>query len=152
MKKYLRNRRVVLFALLLLTLAFAVAIPHVLNASSAAVPVAATPAPAPVPAQQQPSEQIPVIVLYSTTNGFEPGEITVRPGAYFLMIRNRSGLDDLSFSVIDVKEKDKDKAEKFKTRAALGSNTIVKLALGVGEFTVNEASNPNWICKINVEP
>lgn len=89
-----------------------------------------------------------LLVIYATTSGFEPKELTTRPGNNDLLILNRSGIDNLEFQVSLKRGNNPD----LKKRAALGSDTIVRLPFGAGEAALTEANHPNWSCIIKVVP
>lgn len=150
-----RQRRLILIAAILMAAVSAIALlpASVVQAlSRLGIPIVST-LPVAIPAKPAAQgEQPTFLVIYATTSGFEPKEIITRPGQHLIMIRNRSGLDNITYKVIDDKETDATKKEKFKAKTTVGANALTRLPLGVGEFLVLDESDPENICRIKVEP
>ncbi|MEW6738169.1 MAG: hypothetical protein AB1489_43245 [Acidobacteriota bacterium] len=98
------------------------------------------------PAQAEGEKQL--IVIYSTPEGFEPSEVTARAGESIVMILNRSGIKDLTYSVTLQQEQ----SPIFSATTELGSSALGSVSLTAGEARVTEATHPEWSCRINVTP
>ncbi|MEW6737150.1 MAG: hypothetical protein AB1489_38050 [Acidobacteriota bacterium] len=89
-----------------------------------------------------------LIVIYSTPEGFEPAEVTAHAGESIVMILNRSGIKDLTYSVT----LQQGQSPIFSATTELGSSALGNLSLTAGEARVTEATHPEWSCRINVTP
>jgi hypothetical protein len=96
---------------------------------------------APVETYDNPQGVLTVLV---TSTGFPEDEITVRAGMHRLMLINRTGLRDLDFVV----------SRPGKDALLRGGGKYVKgdVPLAPGEVIITEASHPEWVCRITVEP
>lgn len=91
------------------------------------------------------------VIIYSTISGFEPKELTVKAGTMQVMIRNRTGLGNLSYSLIQ-KTGSNGQTSLFNGGIALGGNARPTVNLGAGLVVLTEATHPQWECRINVMP
>lgn len=89
-----------------------------------------------------------VILLTIRPTGFEPAEATLPAGKYLLVVQNRSGLKELTLRL--------DAASKGRL---LEVNTPKgkldwrrKLNLAPGNYTLTEANNPEWVCRVTITP
>lgn len=88
----------------------------------------------------------PTIIIYSTPFGFDPQDINVKPGLHNVIIYNRSGLDNLQYSVTDQPTK----KALLNTKAPVGANIVGQVTFTPGEVLLTEAGHPNWQCRIKV--
>lgn len=112
-----------------------------------AVSIAASPLPAAQPLQDE-QKVDGVILLTIRPTGFEPAEATLPAGKYLLVVQNRSGLKELTLRL--------DAASKGRL---LEVNTPKgkldwrrKLNLAPGNYTLTEANNPEWVCRVTITP
>ena len=81
-----------------------------------------------------------------TPGGFEPGEITRPAGRFLLAIDNRSGLEDISLSL--VRAAGSKLREQRVSRSKASWREVVDLTPGT--FALTEANHPGWICRITI--
>ncbi len=91
------------------------------------------------------------VIIYSTISGFEPKELTVKAGTTQVMIRNRTGMDNLSYNLTQ-KVGANGQTSLFSGAVKLGSNARPTVNLGAGLVVLTEATHPKWECRINVMP
>jgi hypothetical protein len=90
----------------------------------------------------------PIVIPTLTRFGFEPRSFTVPDGKYLLLVRNKSGIEDVEFQLqikdgpIEAKEKPI-KGKKFFEKS---------LNLRPGEYILGESSHKDWTCSITVMP
>lgn len=80
--------------------------------------------------------------------GFEPKELTRRPGPFFLNVDNRSEFDEIDVSL------DAESGKKVHT-LNLPKNKgrwRQKLVLTPGTYLLRATNNPEWSCRITVQP
>jgi plastocyanin len=141
------------------TAALASLLPHSL-APHASPQVVVTPPPA--QGDGEPSHSRRVVVVYITRSGFEPAETHASAGDQVLMIRNNSGLRDLSVTArglaiapIGTAKTDAPPAPDTDVNIPVepggrGTNRFVRLT--PGEVTLTEPGHPDWRCVITVDP
>lgn len=79
-------------------------------------------------------------------SGFAPKEIRRPPGKHYLMVRNRTGLDNIDLRL------ERDKGEKLK-QVPLNKhnrNSLDLIELTPGTYNLTEANHPSWILRITV--
>lgn len=87
------------------------------------------------------------VVIYATPLGFQPAELTLRPGQRRFLIRNATGLDDIEFAIAKSRE------QPVRTpRRRNGENAALNHPLTPGEHRITEARHPEWECRITVTP
>lgn len=85
-------------------------------------------------------------VLTIRPTGFEPAAITRPPGEFLLVINNRSGLEEVNWSL------DRETGGKVRELKISGG----KLRSGnfqdlpPGRYVLTEANHPEWICRITI--
>jgi hypothetical protein len=119
--------------------------------SAAAVAPALKPAAPPAkPVVQGSAEDIGVELLTVYTWGFDPREITRPVGRFYILLQNRSMLNNLDVRLNDLS----------------GANSLVKQVemlrgktrqydlydLPPGEYILSESANPSWTCKVTITP
>lgn len=114
-----------------------------LTAPETTTPGAATAPPVSPPAAQSEVEA-EVIVLRPT--GFEPEEISRPAGRVLFAVDNQSGVDEL---VLRLEAEDGNLLHE--TRAARRTNVLRKVVnFRPGVYTLTEANNPEWRCRITI--
>jgi hypothetical protein len=95
--------------------------------------------------QSSVSGEVEMIKL--TAKGFEPAEITRPRGKFLLAVTNRTNLPDLSLRLV------------HENRRSLDTKRLVRdmnwrrvLDLPPGHYSLREASHPDWLCRITIEP
>lgn len=88
-----------------------------------------------------------VVNVYCTPRGFEDEEIDLPAGRYVLVVRNASGIEDLSFSIGA-----SGTSPLAAGTARAGTSFDTTVTLEPGTLTITEASHSHWQCQINVEP
>lgn len=78
--------------------------------------------------------------------GFEPSEITVPAGEYFVVIHNATGLNQFAFRV-ERESGEQLLSVRLPFRRRYWKNTI---HLRPGRFIISEADHPEWSCRITV--
>ncbi len=95
-----------------------------------------------MPIAQMESELITV-----TPHGFEPREITRPPGAFLLLIDNRSGLNTvnprLTLDTLDV-------LDLTIPREQPDWSDVLNLQPGV--YLLTETGHPGWLCRVTITP
>ena len=81
-------------------------------------------------------------------NGFEPKELTRPPGPFFLNINNQSEFDEIDVS-LEAESGHKVHALKLPKNRGKWRQ---KLVLTPGTYVLREANNPEWSCRITVQP
>lgn len=89
----------------------------------------------------------PTVVIHATPAGFNPLEITVRPGPKRLIILNGSGLPNANFTVTR-----DDRIPVLMGRIGRGQRLSSRLVLVPGDLIVSEGTHPRWRCVIHVVP
>lgn len=89
-----------------------------------------------------------VEIITVRPEGFEPKEMTRPPGPFFLIIDNKSGFDEIDIS-LDAETGQKVHAEKLPKNRGKSKQRIV---LTPGTYVLREANNPEWGCRITVQP
>jgi hypothetical protein len=94
----------------------------------------------------KPEKRVETELVTLFSYGFEPTEIKRPAGEFFLAVDNRSGLKQVSISLVDDKAKPVCdfllRKEKFKARD--------RLNLKPGLYVLTEASHPSWKCKLTI--
>lgn len=80
--------------------------------------------------------------------GFEPKEITRPAGPFLLLVDNRSGIPDLALQ-LDHEAGNRLRAVRV---ARHKLDWQEKFDLAPGTYTLTEASNPGWACRITITP
>jgi hypothetical protein len=80
--------------------------------------------------------------------GFDLEEVTVKPGAKRLVIRNCTGIrENLTFVV------DRPGQPALLSGSAETGNVVSDIVpFTPGDMTITEVSHPEWICTVHVEP
>lgn len=92
-------------------------------------------------------EKQPILIVDLTVAGFEPEEMTVRPGSKVLVIRNRSGLDNQTFTVTHPGKS----PDRVLTK--LGEDFYSsKVPFTPGDVVITSVDEPSLTCRIHVEP
>lgn len=145
--RYLRN--VILIALFAALIAFAA---FVVSARAWFTPHSpiktSTSASADANLQQHTHQRSPMEaeIITITPLGFEPAEITRPKGAFFLVVDNRSGLEEITFRLD--REAGQRQHEVRVPREQLDWDGVVDLHPGT--YLLTEASHPDWLCRITI--
>ena len=87
------------------------------------------------------------VLLTITPRGFEPTEITVVPGPFFLVVENRSGVPQMSLRV--------NQAGGFLVKSADVGEEMVDWAdlfdLSPGSYVLSETGHPGKFCNLTVK-
>lgn len=78
--------------------------------------------------------------------GFEPKQIKRKPGPFFLILQNQSGLEEIEVSLVEGSGHPRNRFAV--TRNALMSKQ--RLELPPGTYLVKEAGHPEWQCQITI--
>ncbi len=102
----------------------------------------------PVPPVAQQEDVDKVVLLAVRPTGFDPAEATLPAGKYLLVVQNRSGLHEVTLRM---------EAESghrmLEARIPAGrSDWRKRLKLAPGNYTLTEANNPEWVCRLSVTP
>lgn len=81
-------------------------------------------------------------------DGFEPKEMTRPPGPFYLIVDNKSGFNEIDLS-LDAETGKKVHAEKLPKNRGKWKQRMV---LTPGTYVLREANNPEWSCRITVQP
>jgi len=143
-----RNRLILIMTILLITIALIATAAAVTGARSRRIK-SAPPArqnPAIVQVQSTP-ERIEMESITLTPRGFEPSAITRPPGAFYIDVDNRSGLqDELTFRLDRV-----DGRRLHESRLPEGHLEWRQLVdLPPGRYVVKEADHPDWVCSVTI--
>ena len=89
-----------------------------------------------------------VISVYLTPYGIEvPAEMNLTAGEYLIDVRNRSGFEtDLTFTLTKVGER-----EVATTSLGRGKQLARSITLESGEYSITEASHPEWEIRFDVK-
>jgi hypothetical protein len=79
--------------------------------------------------------------------GFFPSQIKHAQGQNFILVRNLTGLQNVSLTLSD----GNGKAAKQVVLTRTDAHWRELLNLSPGRYTLTEANNPNWTCTINVQ-
>jgi hypothetical protein len=90
---------------------------------------------------------IQVVLVTLRADGFEPAELQLPAGEYLLVVRNRTGLDEVNVSLVrengqhlgqsKVGARQKDWKQRFK--------------LTPGTYLLNETNHPDWTTRVVVD-
>jgi len=87
-------------------------------------------------------------LLMLTTDGFVPDQITRPAGPFYLVVEDRSGLDQATLQLTS--------QNGVNVRSMVSSlekgEALDILDLQPGTYTFTEASNPKWVCEITITP
>lgn len=118
------------------------------------MPAAISPAPryvapesVPIQSQTQ-TDSMEAELVTAIPTGFEPREITRPPGAFLLMVDNRSGLSALDLRL--AREAGQSLRQVRVPREQLDWSDVLDLA--PGRYALTEAKHPDWVCHIIVSP
>lgn len=95
-----------------------------------------------------PTQPIEAEIIVLRPSGFEPKEISRPPGPFFLALHNLSRLDQLDVSL---------NPESGPSLQAIGvtknkTRWQQKMTLPPGTYLLREASHPEWVCRITIQP
>ena len=96
------------------------------------------------PARQQ-GVEAEVIAL--RPSGFEPREVTRPAGRVLLAVSDQSGLDGVVLRLVKVGQVVREM--RLRRERRLWRNVV---ELTPGEYSLTEASHPEWVCRITVSP
>jgi hypothetical protein len=86
--------------------------------------------------------------------GFYPAELTRSKGNFLLVVCNRAGIEEMNFVL--TRETGSSTPTKEKVKEAKVQRRILdwndELDLNPGAYLLTEASNPKWVCRINITP
>ena len=94
------------------------------------------------------SPQIEAEIVTVRPSGFEPKEIRRPPGPFFLVLDDRSGRSALEVTL------DSESGHRLHA-PGLSKNKAKwrqRLTLPPGTYVLREANNPEWVCRITIEP
>ena len=89
-----------------------------------------------------------VEIITVRPEGFAPKEMTRPPGPVYLIIDNQSGFEEIDIS-LDAESGQKVHAVKLPKNRGKSKQRIV---LTPGTYMLREARNPEWSCRITVQP
>ena len=98
-----------------------------------------------VPTAQTPATSGEVELVTLTPRGFEPDELSRPAGKFLLGINNRSGLPELTFSII--RENGSAHATKRMTRQKVWREVV---DLQPGHYLLRVLNHPEWKCPITI--
>ena len=91
------------------------------------------------------AEDARVVLFTIRPTGFEPREITLPAGQYLVVVRNRSGLREFTFSI------ERSSGERiYETRTSRFKSDTKYLDLPPGTYTFREVNHRDWICRVTV--
>lgn len=99
----------------------------------------------------EPAEHSIAVVL--RWEGFEPPSITMPPGKNFIVVFNRTGLDEVDLKIQRTGGPGRSGevlAQRPSRRTEWNWNELVNLP--VGEYEIREANHPQWVFRLSVEP
>lgn len=152
-----KRRRGTLWALLGLALTFSAIAAFAVSAGRTSVPAGASGAR--MPATGASNATVPggtaqaaipasAELLMLTTDGFVPDQITRPAGPFYLVVEDRSGLDQATLQLTS--------QNGVNVRSMVSSlekgEALDILDLQPGTYTFTEASNPKWVCEITITP
>jgi hypothetical protein len=93
--------------------------------------------------------EVPQAILFTIRpTGFEPAEATLPAGKYLLVVQNRSGLKEPTFR-LDVDSR----GRLLEVRPPKGKlDWRRQVNLTPGTYTLTEANNPEWVCRVTITP
>ncbi|MBI4850186.1 MAG: hypothetical protein HY819_00010 [Acidobacteria bacterium] len=94
-------------------------------------------------------EKQPLLVIYSTLTGIEPREIQVSLKPAFIVLVNRTGLENLTYRLRD---KNQQVIQTFTVPMASEMFVEVVFSSTNNEIFITEDNNPNWVCHITALP
>ncbi len=96
----------------------------------------------------QDQHDIKVVLFTLRAEGFEPEEMQLSAGEYFLIVRNRSGLDEFNVRLL------RENGENLREARVRGHRRDWKqrLRLTPGTYLFTETNHPDWTCRITVRP
>lgn len=80
--------------------------------------------------------------------GFDPAKIARPKGAFFLVIQNRAGVNELAFQ-FDKEVENKLKAVKVAPKKTSWSDVV---DLNPGTYKMTELTHPEWSLEITIKP
>lgn len=104
--------------------------------------------PKPSAVSLSPPQNIEAEIIVLRPWGFEPKEISRPPGPFFLALDNRSRLDQVEVSL------DRESGPKVQATGVSKNKTKwrEKMTLPPGTYLLREASHPEWVCRITIQP
>ena len=126
------------------------AVLFVLAVTLAAAALIARPHIATLFAAQSPGDNGPgILLIYVTPHGFQQPVVNVPRGVYHVLIRNRSGMDGLTFTMSNGHNE-----VVLQGSANAGQNVVQRVFpfQNIEEYVVREASHPDWQCRLIVQP
>ena len=86
------------------------------------------------------------LLLRIGRGGFEPGEITVRPGEYFVVILNGSHLRSMSIAF----QREGGELVGQNRLSRESTRWTFRTQLSPGTYIVTSSARPDWMCRITV--
>lgn len=112
---------------------------------------ASTPAKIPEPIAVQsksPATRIQSHVITLRPGGFDPPEVIWQKGQFFLMINNRSNVNEITLLL---ERQSGGRVKEIKSRMRKERSAGV-FDLPPGDYLLTEANHPQWICRIKISP
>ena len=99
-------------------------------------------------ASSSPTQPIEAEIIVLRPSGFEPKEITRPAGPFYLALHNLTRLDQLDVSL------DPESGPRLQAIGVTKNKTRwqQKMTLPPGTYLLREASHPEWVCRITIQP
>jgi len=121
-------------------------VPTVTPAPTAMPTPTATSTPSPSPSPRPAKTLLPGVAITVTPHGFEPQELTLSTGHFFLTVENRSSQRGLTLML---NSEQGDSIREF-TQPEDALDWIDELQLTAGNYTLTTREHPDWVCHITV--
>jgi hypothetical protein len=116
------------------------------NAPHLAAPPATIELIATAPADDEAPSDIKVVLLTLRSEGFDPAEMQLPAGEYLLVVRNRTGLDEVDVRLVHEDGHNLDQAKV----GARQKDWKQRLKLTPGTYLINEANHSDWNLRLVV--
>jgi Na+-transporting methylmalonyl-CoA/oxaloacetate decarboxylase gamma subunit len=90
---------------------------------------------------------IQVVLLTLRSEGFEPAELQLAAGEYLLVVRNRTGLDEVDVSLVRENGQHLGQSKV----GARQKDWKQRLKLTPGTYLLNETNHPDWTLRVVVD-
>ena len=98
-----------------------------------------------------PGQQVRIVSTVLRLHGFEPADIPSVAGRTFLLIHNRTGLQDISL-IVERQVGPQQKQLVHSARAERRHRWTATLELTPGTYVITEANFPKLACRVTVAP
>jgi len=93
-----------------------------------------------------PQSEVKVVLVVLGPEGFQPQELQLPPGQYILIVRNRTGLDDVGLRLLSELGINLGEARV----RGIQRTWKLRLQLNTGRYLIAGTDRPDWTCRITV--